>query len=204
MLPIVPAILLIAFLFPTCSPAQDEVCILYPASFLSFNRKHLVPRSSAPFMALTFLQRECFSGKERAAASLPNTSSVFCVAQSHTQPSQCGRAGFSRGWGARRTKSGLAAECVCVWLCVCVCEMFVFLSGKWHIPSPSAGRLGLTERGFCLFCCVRLFLHSTHTRIHVCTLTHTIFFLPRQNLCVCFFSLVRIFSRELVSLLSEN
>ena len=138
------------------------------------------------------------------AASLPNTSSVFCVAQSHTQPPQCGRAGFSRGWGARRTKSGLAAECVCVWLCVCVCEMFVFLSGKWHIPSPSAGRLGLTERGFCLFCWVRLFLHSTHTRIHVCTLTHTIFFLPRQNLCVCFFSLVRIFSRELVSLLSEN
>ena len=94
--------------------------------------------------------------------------------------------------------------CVCLVVCVCVCEMFVFLSGKWHIPSPSAGRLGLTERGFYLFCCVRLFLHSTHTHVHVRTLTHTIFFLPRQNLCVCFFSLVRIFSRELVSLLSEN
>ena len=60
------------------------------------------------------------------AESLPNTSSVFCVAQSHTQPSQCGRAGFSRGWGARRTKSGLAAECVCVWLCVCVCVRCLF------------------------------------------------------------------------------
>ena len=58
--------------------------------------------------------------------------------------------------------------CKCVSGCMCVYEMVFFLSGKRHIPSPPAGRLGLTERGFYLFCCVCLFLHRTHTQFSSC------------------------------------
>ena len=66
------------------------------------------------------------------AGSLPNTSSVFCVAQSHTRP-QCGRACFSSGWEGRRTKSGLAVS-VCLVVCVCMRWFFSCLENGTSPP----------------------------------------------------------------------
>ena len=70
--------------------------------------------------------------------------------------------------GREGAQSQALLQSKCVSGCMCVYEMVFFLSGKRHIPSPPAGRLGLTERGFYLFCCVCLFLHRTHTQFSSC------------------------------------